>query len=328
MSDSIAARLSQDQLRELCQFRPGMTIAKIVLFVALLVAASVVAWQIRSGPIVWIAYLCAGYLWMSIVTFMHEAVHHTLFKQRWQNWAFGVIALIPLMVSFVAFREDHLSHHRYNRSPQDPDAFTMGKRGVLDFIAFYAYALAGAVLTFVHFNIIYPIKCFKRRQWAIHLGEAVLKIGCVWLLVSWASSQGILSQVLEVWLIPVFVFSLLNSMRFIAEHYETPWNQGRLAGTRTVTSNRVHSFFWNNINWHIGHHLYPRVPCYNLVKLHDMITPQIEACNAVVDQSYLAVYCKALLRGPESHDRLSAALERRATMSDRTLHGSAVAAES
>ncbi len=89
-------------------------------------------------------------------------------------------------------------------------------------------------------------------------------------------------------------------MRFIAEHYGTPWNAGQMAGTRTVVSNRVHSFFWNNINWHIGHHVYPTVPWYNLRRLHRLLEPQIAASGAPVDRSYLVVYWQALKRGPET----------------------------
>ncbi len=304
-------RLTPEQLQSLTGFRPVMTTAKILLFFALLATVTALAWQSQSELTDWLAYAAAGYLWMSIVTFMHEATHNILFEAKWKNWAFGVVTMIPLMVSYIAFKEDHLEHHRYNRSPKDPDAFTMGKRGVLDFVAFYAYVAFGALLTFLHFNLIYPIKYFTARQWAVHLGEAVLKVGCVWALVTWAKQQGMLDEVLEVWLVPVFFFSLLNSMRFIAEHYETPWDQGKLAGTRTVISNRVNSFFWNNINWHIGHHLYPRVPAYNLVKLHALIEPDIAAAGAIVDKSYSMVFAKALLRGPETRERLERALQQR-----------------
>ena len=81
-----------------------------------------------------------------------------------------------------------------------------------------------------------------------------------------------------------------------------------MAGTRTVVSNAVNSFFWNNINWHIGHHVYPTVPWYNLVELHRMLEPQIKASGAPVDKSYIAVYFKALCGGPESEPRLARAL--------------------
>jgi fatty acid desaturase len=78
-----------------------------------------------------------------------------------------------------------------------------------------------------------------------------------------------------------------------------------------VTSNPLHSFFWNNINWHIGHHLYPVVPWYNLVELHNLMKPGLEARGAIVDKSYLAVFLKALVRGPETEERLITALKKR-----------------
>jgi fatty acid desaturase len=66
-----------------------------------------------------------------------------------------------------------------------------------------------------------------------------------------------------------------------------------------VISNPVNSFFWNNINWHIGHHVYPSVPWYNLQELHRILEPQIKASGAPVDKSYVAVYFNALMKGPE-----------------------------
>jgi fatty acid desaturase len=134
---------------------------------------------------------------------------------------------------------------------------------------------------------------------------------CCWAFLAWAWNNGILAKTLEVWLIPVYIFSVFNSIRFIAEHYETPWNEGQLVGSRTIISNPVHSFFWNNINWHIGHHVYPAIPWYNLVKLHKLMEPTIEAKGAIVDKSYMSVFFKALLHGPETEGRTKAAIEKR-----------------
>lgn len=285
--------------------RPGLSFAKFIGILVLMVALTWLAWTVRDPWIDWPAYVALGYLWMSVVTFMHDATHDVLFARKWQNLAFGILSMVPLMVSFITFKEDHLQHHRHNRSPRDPDAFTMGRRGVMDFVVFYLYFVAGAVLTAIHFALIYPFKHFGPRLWAIHLFELALKGACYTALVLWAREHGVLAQTLEVWLLPVLFFSLFNSLRFIAEHYETPWNQGNLMGTRTVVSNGVHSFFWNNINWHIGHHVYPKVPWHNLVLLHRRLEPEIAALGAVVDPSYSRVCWNALRRGPESEARIA-----------------------
>jgi fatty acid desaturase len=45
--------------------------------------------------------------------------------------------------------------------------------------------------------------------------------------------------------------------------------------TRTVLLNPVISFFYWNMNYHVEHHMYPGVPCYNLPNLHKLITPEL-----------------------------------------------------
>jgi fatty acid desaturase len=290
---------------------------KIPLFYLLLVAAGYWAWTTSSPWLQWAMYGCMGYLWMSVVTLMHDATHDILFAARWKNWVFGVFSMIPLVVTFITFKEDHLEHHRYNRTAKDPDAFTMGNRSALEFLLFYAYILIGGILTVVHFTVIYPIQKFNRRQWLIHGFELLLRVVVLGGLLIWAARASVLDQFLALWLVPGYVFTVLNSIRFIAEHYETPWNEGQLLGTRTIISNQVHSFFWNNINYHIGHHVYPGVPWHHLQKLHAALLPEIERTGAVVDSSYFGVLWKACRRGPES-------IERNARFLAKREHGTAI----
>lgn len=312
-------QLPRAELDRLRRPRPFYNLTKIPLFAALMVLLTWMAWEAHSPWALVPLYIAIGYLWMGMVTFMHDALHHTLFQSRAANWAFGILCMLPIFATFVGFREDHIEHHRHNRSPRDPDAFTMGRRGIADFALFYAYAALGGVLSFIHFNFIYPFQRFGLKLWAIQLFELALKGAVYALVLSAAARHGMLGKALEVWLWPVLVLSLLNSMRFIAEHYGTPWNAGQMAGTRTVVSNPVHAFFWNNINWHIGHHVYPSVPWYNLRRLHRLLEPQIIECGAPVEKSYLAVYWEALRRGPESIEQVARVLAKKNPAAAQTL---------
>ena len=276
---------------------------KSVLIYIMMIGCGVLAWKAESPWIVWPAYLAMGYLWMGIVTFMHECTHLIMFRKRWKNWAFGILSTLPLPITFTSFMDDHIEHHKYNRSPNDPDAFTMGRRRFPEFLLFYGYIRIGGLLTAVHFNFIYPAQKLRGTRLWIHIGELALRIVIYGALISWASQAGLLGKVLSVWLIPVYLFSLINSIRFIAEHYDAPWDAGQLAGTRTVISNPVNRFFWNNINYHIGHHVYPGVPWYNLGKLHQAMLPAIAEAGALVDPSYLGVFWRACLGGPETRER-------------------------
>lgn len=276
---------------------------KIPLFYGIMAACAWISWHTPHAPLRWAAYASIGYLWMSIVTFMHDATHNVLFEEKWKNWAFGLFSTLPIFVTFVAFKEDHLEHHRHNRGPADPDAFTMGQRRPLDFLLFYAYMLIGVFLTVVQFNFIYPFQQFRDARLWIHLAELLARVILYTAILTWAAQEGVLEKTLGLWLIPAAFFSILNSMRFVTEHYGTPWDAGRLLGTRTVLSNPINRFFWNNINYHTGHHVYPAVPWYNLERLHAELAPSLREEGAIVDSGYLRIFARACLAGPETELR-------------------------
>src|SRR5689334_8574462 len=185
------ARSDLDRLRT---FRVLPNLTKIPLFVGLMVGLTYLAWIADDWRLQWAAYIGIGYLWMGMVTFMHDALHHTLFKSRAANWVFGILCMLPIFATFVGFREDHIEHHRHNRSPKDPDAFTMGRRRFVDFLVFYAYALMGGVLSFLHFNFIYPFQKFKAREWAIQIGETALKVAVYWMVLAYAAEHDVLGK--------------------------------------------------------------------------------------------------------------------------------------
>ena len=45
---------------------------KIFLIYGMLIGCGVLAWNAANPWIVWPAYVAMGYLWMSVVTFMHD----------------------------------------------------------------------------------------------------------------------------------------------------------------------------------------------------------------------------------------------------------------
>jgi len=51
--------------------------------------------------------------------------------------------------------------------------------------------------------------------------------------------------------------------------------------TRTIILNPLLSFLYWNMNYHVEHHMYPGVPCYNLPRLHKIISSDLKepACG-------------------------------------------------
>ena len=54
--------------------------------------------------------------------------------------------------------------------------------------------------------------------------------------------------------------------------------------TRTVILNPFFSFLYSNMEYHIEHHIFPKVPCHNLKKLHKHLKNQFPTpYNGLVD---------------------------------------------
>ena len=299
------ASIAPQDLKTLYERRWAPNLIKIPLMYGLWFALGALAWYAHSPWVRWPTYVALGYLQMGIVTIMHECTHGTVFRRRGLNTALGMFITVPFLISYVSFREDHLAHHTYNRSPRDPDAVFYGRRGFWDFVLFYAYCLFGAPLSLAQFGGLYCIKAMRGTKALVHWLEMIAHVAIVVGFVVWADRGGFLAPALELWLYPFFFMSLFNSARFIAEHYGTPYDSGQLLGTRVIISNPLTSYFWNNINWHIGHHVYPAVPWYNLQELHRLMLPELERVGARIDRSYTAVFIDALLHGPESAETLA-----------------------
>jgi fatty acid desaturase len=88
------ARSDLDRLRT---FRVLPNLTKIPLFIGLMVGFTYLAWIADDWPLQWAAYIAIGYMWMGMVTFMHDALHHTLFRSRAANWIFGILCMLPII---------------------------------------------------------------------------------------------------------------------------------------------------------------------------------------------------------------------------------------
>ena len=69
---------------------------------------------------------------------------------------------------------------------------------------------------------------------------------------------------------------------------------------RTVVSNKFVSFFMCNLNYHLEHHLFPGVPCYNLPKVHALLSNTYRQTGSSVYHGYtdfLADFFRVTLHG-------------------------------
>src|SRR5262249_2435435 len=116
------------------------------------------------------------------------------------------------------------------------------------------------------------------------------------------------------WLVPLFTFNLvLLRVRGIAEHggptqrrfeIERPDQGNRYTRSMLTPFKPAYSRVWSavetlligslSVNFHHEHHLLPRVPFYNLKRLHNEIAAQVAG---LTPEAYESSYVGALLRG-------------------------------
>lgn len=77
------------------------------------------------------------------------------------------------------------------------------------------------------------------------------------------------------WLVPLFcVFPVLIRIRIVAEHYSDLLHEDlpRLFISRTSVSNRIEEYLIGaQMQYHMEHHLFPKMPYYQLVRFHRLL---------------------------------------------------------
>jgi fatty acid desaturase len=295
--------IARADLRELNRPRPARVAAMIVLlaggWAGLALAARVVEPAWARVPL----WLAAGFFVNGLVQLGHDAWHGNLFARRWLNGAVGHVFSLLFGVSFSAARHAHLRHHWHNRTERDPDAYNAGA-GWRVKAQFYTVVVAGLALAPLHFNVLYPLVYYKRSQLPAHLVELAVYAAAYVALGSLLPGE----LVVDLWLMPLLLANPWNGLKSIADHHANVWKGDRFHTATTVRTTRAWSFLWNGLNYHLDHHLYPRVPGYNLARVHARIAPELARRGAPVPElarrgapvfdGYLRVFWAALRAGP------------------------------
>jgi len=292
--------LSREQLiaiRELHRIRLAWNLVAL-FFLALWAAA---AWLILAAPHGLLrlpGYVAGAVAIHALGVLLHEGIHGNLTRSRkLDRWLGFVLGIPTLFIGFSAYRVTHLAHHRFNRTAEDPDEFSnlTRNRRLLSW-AFYVWMVPGSLLYFLfHVPATALVRGTSRERVAVITEYALLAVLYA-IFFSWAWQRGWLGTLLHAWILPVIGAVIWANFRAWAEHMLTlPGHP--LTQTRTITSNRLVSFLFLNVNYHLEHHLFPAVPWYNLPKLHLLLRHEYEAAGAFMYKSYLRFLFDALRTG-------------------------------
>ena len=277
--------LGPDELKVL-QRVDAAGLLRIPLFVAFYVASvGTVLGLVRLGVPWWAClplHLSAGASLHGISLFTHEGVHGALATRPLVNRLLAAVCAWPVLQNFAAYKVLHLRHHADLGGPGDPDHYpNYASWPLVVWLMHWGRLLLGypAYITAI------PILGWRKATWAerrwIALEVAAVVAGMV-AAVLWVPTPWLVHG----WLIPMVFINTLVNIRGMSQHTLLPEAEHAFRGSRTILCGPVVRFFMCNENFHLEHHLHPRVPWYNLPRVHALLREELGEQRAPLIPSY------------------------------------------
>ncbi len=264
----------------------------IVLFVALMSAyVSIIFLGVSHTVPLWACMLINGVLAYSFYTIHHEANHGNISGRyrrfRWIDEVLGNAAAIPLQLNFVPYARSHLLHHAHTNVPErDPDFFMAGPgRAIVPRWA--VSTVLKTLLSVPGLNRVLPaalpepLASAARDFTVTRRGMMRYNQVCLVVLVG-SYALGVGNYVLFLWWLPAQIGALLLQVWFV-------WLPHRdFDETARYRNTRIRTWFGSTIlllgqDYHLIHHLYPRVPFYRYRSLFGEIRTSLEVQGARIE---------------------------------------------
>ena len=241
-------------------------------------------------PVLLLILFLHGTVHAFLLNGFHELCHNSVFRTKFLNTFFLRIFSFLGPFNYVRFWASHSDHHKYTLHPPDdyevmlPVKLTFSgflKSAIVNPWGFYArwkliVRLSFGKLEGPEATVMFPESDVEKRRelfnWArIQLVGHALIVG--------------VSVYFGLWLVPVLItlapayggwlLYLCNTTQHVGLTDNVP--DFRLC-CRTITLNPLVRFLYWHMNFHIEHHMYAAVPCYNLGKLHKLIKHELPHC--------------------------------------------------
>ena len=265
------------------------------------------SWAQQNWPGLFIALFAHGTVGSFFVGVApHELGHGTVFRTKRLNKAFLYLFSLLSWWDPFDYASSHTYHHRYTLHPEGdrenllPLHPSVGKTFLLQMFTVNlltqrgrTFGKGGLISTvFVTimgaFGIVgsdeIPI-----NEWikALHADQPDQYRKSIWwsrALLLFHGSVLVISIITGLWVLPLiftffpFIANWLSYFVGLTQHCGLRENIPDFRkSVRSITLNPVAEFLYWHMNWHIEHHMYAGVPCYNLKKLYREIADDVPA---------------------------------------------------
>jgi len=228
-----------------------------------------------TDPLLWVPVaILQGFTFFNMTTLLHEVVHNSVFRSTRHGWerVLGLAYASTSGISASQFTRWHLDHHdNLGDDHDDPKRHWLSpKRNARWFKLLYCTP----VLMPLYFRAAaseartYEPE-LRRRIRAERLATMVLQFSVMGALLYF----GGWGRVLRIQLIPYFlVFPVAFTLNRLGQHYNIDPTHP-LKWATLMKPSRFWDFLFVYSNYHLEHHYFPRVPFYNLRKVHMRLRP-------------------------------------------------------
>ena len=289
--------LSRDELRILRQ-RSDWRGAWMVVHAWGLIFGAMALFAWWPNPLTFLlAVMIVGARQLGLGILMHDAAHGLLFHDRRINdWVGNWLCAYPQLLDLDIYRPYHFEHHRKTQQPDDPDLPLSAK-----------FPVSRASFLRKSLRDLSGVTFFRQYRAAMDSptrpADGGAKRGLAKPLLANLALLAVLTAVgkphyyLMFWALPLATWRMwVTRLRNIAEHAVVRDNNDPLLNARTTIANPLERLFIAPyyVNYHLEHHLYMWIPCYNLPKAHKLfrqkgLEPRMEVRRGYADVLRLAV---------------------------------------
>ncbi|MCY3551331.1 MAG: fatty acid desaturase [Candidatus Poribacteria bacterium] len=253
----------------------------------------------------WLGFFIGLFVHGTVASFFkgtanHELGHGTVFRTKWLNKFFLYLLSLISWWDHFDYASSHTYHHRYTLYPEGdrenllPLEPKLGSLFVLQLFTINLLTQPGR--TFSKGGLIAAVICTVRsafgkegppdipsQEWlaSLHTDQPAEHKNSIWwsrILLLFHGTLLVVSLATGYWVFPL----IITASAFIANWGSYAVSMPQHCGlkendpdfrkcTRSITLNPLAEFLYWRMNWHIEHHTFAGVPCYNLKKLHYLV---------------------------------------------------------
>lgn len=288
--------------------------AGLFIHVWVIIGASMALFALFPNPMTFlIAVILIGARQLGLAILMHDGAHGLLFSNvKVNDTVTQWFASFPIATDIRPYRPYHLTHHKNTQQENDPDLilslpFPVTKESLRRKIIRDLTARTGLKQrkSQIKAALGKPGAPFKER-FATFMQKLGGPLATNLVLLTVLSALGYWYLYPLLWLLPLLTwYQMITRLRNICEHAMVPDNDDPMRNARTTYAGwfmkAMIAPYW--VNYHVEHHLFTWIPCYNLAKAHKLLLEKGYGDRLEIQSSYWAVLKLATSANTDGDDK-------------------------